>query len=44
MTPENRYNLMDEPWIPIVDVGQVSLRQLFSQPEYRALGGKVLSH
>ncbi|NOT18394.1 MAG: type I-E CRISPR-associated protein Cse1/CasA [Sulfuriferula sp.] len=39
MTIENRYNLIDEPWIPIVDVGRVSLRQVFSQPEYRALGG-----
>lgn len=37
--PENRFNLIDEPWIPIVDVGRVSLRQLFSQPQYRALGG-----
>ncbi len=36
---ENRFNLIDEPWIPIVDVGQVSLRQLFSHPEYRVLGG-----
>lgn len=35
---ENRFNLIDEPWIPIVDVGQVSLRQIFSHPEYRALG------
>lgn len=39
MITENRFNLVDEPWIPIVDVGQVSLRQLFSHPEYRALGG-----
>lgn len=39
MMIENRFNLIDEPWIPIVDVGQVSLRQLFSHPEYRALGG-----
>lgn len=39
MTIENRFNLIDEPWIPVVDVGQVSLRQLFSHPEYRALGG-----
>lgn len=37
--PENRFNLIDEPWIPVVDVGRVSLRQLFSQPDYRALGG-----
>ena len=36
---ENRFNLIDEPWIPIVDVGRVSLRQLFCNPEYRALGG-----
>lgn len=39
MTIENRYNLIDEPWIPIVDVGKVSLRQLFSHSEYRGLGG-----
>jgi len=39
MITENRFNLIDEGWIPIVDVGQVSLRQLFSHPEYRALGG-----
>lgn len=36
---ENRFNLIDEPWIPVADVGRVSLRQLFSEPEYRALGG-----
>lgn len=39
MAIENRFNLIDELWIPIVDVGQVSLRQLFSHAEYRALGG-----
>jgi len=36
---ENRFNLVDEPWIPVVDVGLVSLNAVFSQPEYRALGG-----
>jgi CRISPR system Cascade subunit CasA len=36
---ENRYNLIDEPWIPVTDVGKVSLRQIFSNPEYRGLGG-----
>lgn len=36
---ENQFSLLDEPWIPIVDVGRVSLRQIFSQPSYRALGG-----
>lgn len=39
MSTDNRFNLIDEPWIPIVDVGRVSLRQVFSNPEYRALGG-----
>lgn len=39
MTTENCFNLIDEPWIPIVDVGLVSLGQLFSKPDYRALGG-----
>ena len=32
---ENRFNLIDEPWIPITDQGRVSLRQVFSQPEFR---------
>ncbi len=36
---ENRFNLIDEPWIPVADHGRVSLRQLFSNPEYRSLGG-----
>lgn len=36
---ENRFNLIDEPWIPVADHGRVSLRQIFSQPEYRSLGG-----
>ncbi len=36
---ENRFNLIDEPWIPVVDVGRVSLQQIFSEPHYRALGG-----
>jgi len=36
---KNQFNLIDEPWIPIVDVGRVSLWQLFGNPGYRALGG-----
>jgi CRISPR system Cascade subunit CasA len=36
---ENRFNLVDEPWIPVADHGRVSLRQIFSNPEYRSLGG-----
>jgi CRISPR system Cascade subunit CasA len=39
MTLENRFNLIDEPWIPIADVGRVSLKQIFTEPTYRALGG-----
>lgn len=39
MTIENRFNLIDEAWIPIVDVGLVNLKQVFAQAEYRTLGG-----
>jgi CRISPR system Cascade subunit CasA len=39
MTTDNRFNLIDEPWLPVVDVGLASLRQVFTQPKYRALGG-----
>lgn len=36
---ENRFNLIDEPWIPVADVGLVSLKAIFSNPALRALGG-----
>lgn len=36
---ENRFNLIDEPWIPVADFGQVSLKEVFSNQEFRALGG-----
>ncbi len=36
---EARFSLIDEPWIPIADVGRVSLKQIFTEPSYRALGG-----
>lgn len=36
---ENRFNLIDEPWIPVADHGRVSLRQILSNPAYRSLGG-----
>lgn len=35
----NRFNLIDEPWVPVADRGRVSLRQIFNEPDYRALGG-----
>ena len=36
---ENRFNLIDEPWIPVAEVGKVSLHQIFSRKDYRALSG-----
>ena len=39
MTTETRFNLIDEPWIPIADVGRVSLKDIFNHTDYRALGG-----
>lgn len=39
MLMENRFNLIDEPWIPVADHGRVSLRDIFSNPDYRSLGG-----
>lgn len=36
---DQHFNLIDEPWIPVADKGRVSLRQVFSEPDYRALGG-----
>ena len=36
---DNKFNLIDESWIPIVDVGLVSLRDVFQNPGYRQLGG-----
>ena len=36
---ENRFNLVDEPWIPVADHGRQSLRSIFSDPSCRALGG-----
>lgn len=39
---EERFNLIDEPWIPITDIGTVSLRQVFSEPGYGTLGGNPI--
>lgn len=35
----NQFNLIDEPWIPIVGREKVSLKQLFSHSEYAEIGG-----
>ncbi|MCK9582526.1 MAG: type I-E CRISPR-associated protein Cse1/CasA [Endomicrobiales bacterium] len=36
---ENKFNLVDEPWIPVAGVGLVSLAEIFSKPNLSALGG-----
>ncbi len=36
---EHRFNLIDEPWIPVADKGRVGLKDIFTQPAYRTLGG-----
>ncbi len=33
------FNLIDNPWVPVADVGRVSLMDVFIHPVYRALGG-----
>lgn len=42
MTEERRFNLADEPWIPVAGAGQVSLREAFSRPGPATLGGTPL--
>lgn len=39
---EDRFNLIDEPWIPVADHGRVSLKQIFTKAEYRSLGGNPI--
>ncbi|GHU03741.1 type I-E CRISPR-associated protein Cse1/CasA [Spirochaetia bacterium] len=39
---ENRFNLIDEPWIPITDIGMVSLRRIFQDTTLRSLGGNPI--
>jgi CRISPR system Cascade subunit CasA len=36
---QNRFNLIDEPWIPVIGKGLVSLSEIFSDQEIPALGG-----
>ena len=38
---ENRFNLIDEPWIPVVGKGKVGLRQIFVDESISALGGNL---
>jgi CRISPR system Cascade subunit CasA len=39
---ENRFNLVDEPWIPIAGTGPASLRRIFQDTGFRSLGGNPL--
>lgn len=39
---ENRYNLLDEQWIPVVGEGKVGLRRIFSDAGLTALGGNPI--
>lgn len=36
---ENRFNLIDEPWIPIADAGLVGLKEVFANNDLKQLGG-----
>lgn len=36
---EKRFNLIDEPWIPVAEKGLVSLQKIFSDTSIKALGG-----
>lgn len=36
---EKRFNLIDEPWIPVAEKGLVSLQKIFSDKNIKALGG-----
>lgn len=36
---DRHFNLIDELWIPVAGRGRASLRQVFSEPDLRALGG-----
>lgn len=35
----NNFNLIDEPWIPVANYGFASLRDIFSNPDLKSLGG-----
>jgi CRISPR system Cascade subunit CasA len=39
---DNRFNLIDEPWVPVADRGLVSLRDVFSRSDLRSVGGNPM--
>lgn len=38
----NRFNLIDEPWVPIANTHRISLRQIFTDPDCQELGGNPI--
>lgn len=36
------FNLIDDPWISVVDVGRVSLKEIFRNAQLKALGGSPI--
>ena len=39
---KNSYSLVDEPWIPVANIGKISLMQIFKNSQYRSLGGNPI--
>ena len=39
---ERRFNLVDEPWLPVAGHGRASLREVFSRGDLAVPGGSVL--
>ncbi len=37
-----RFNLVDEKWLPVADIGLVSLKDIFTNAKYKALGGNPI--
>jgi len=42
MAIKNRFNLINEPWIPVAGSGLVSLSEIFSNPKLTGLGGNPI--
>lgn len=39
---ENRFNLIDEPWIAITSHGKASLKDIFTRTDFQSLGGNPI--
>lgn len=38
----NRFNLLDEPWIPITDHPRISLRELYNTGDFKSISGNAI--